>query len=36
MVEANYKKYLETQNGKSAPQNDDDDLGDLTIEVISN
>jgi hypothetical protein len=35
MAEANYTKYLETQNDKSAPQNDDD-LGDLTIEVISN
>jgi hypothetical protein len=35
MAEANYTKYLETQNGTYAPQNDDD-LGDLTIEVISN
>jgi hypothetical protein len=35
IVEANYQKYLEDQNAKTSPQNDDD-LMDLTMEVISN
>ena len=35
IAEANYKKFLEAQIAKSAPQNDDE-LGDLAMEVISN